>query len=45
VVGRNLTNEYYQGGQADKPGGTNGMDLFGGVVRARQVILQATYRL
>ncbi|MCY4343240.1 MAG: TonB-dependent receptor [Gammaproteobacteria bacterium] len=45
LVGRNLTNEYYQGGQADKPGGTNGMDLFGGVVRARQVILQATYRL
>lgn len=45
VVGRNLSNEYYQGGQADKPGGTDGRDLFGGIVRPRQVILTATYRL
>ncbi len=45
AVGRNLSNEYYQGGQADKPGGVDGRDLFGGIVRPRQVILQATYRL
>ncbi len=45
VVGRNLGDELYQGGQADKPGGVDGRDLFGGVVRGRQVILQATYSM
>jgi outer membrane receptor protein involved in Fe transport len=45
VVGRNLGDELYQGGQADKPGGADGRDLYGGVVRGRQVILQATYSM
>ncbi len=44
-IGRNLDDELYQGGQADKPGGVDGRDLFGGVVRGRQLIFQATYSL
>lgn len=45
LIGRNISNEYYQGGQADKPGGTDGRDLFGGIVRPRQILLQMTYAL
>ncbi len=45
LIGRNLANELYQGGQADKPGAPGGLDLFGGVVRGRQVILQAKYSM
>jgi outer membrane receptor protein involved in Fe transport len=45
LIGRNLTDELYQGGQADKPGGNGGEDLFGGVVRPRQVILQGTFQI
>jgi outer membrane receptor protein involved in Fe transport len=42
VIGRNLSEEWYIAGQADKPGGfPGGDDLFGGVLRGRQVILQA----
>ena len=45
LIGRNLDDELYQGGQADKPGGVDGRDLFGGVVRGRQVIFQASYSM
>ncbi len=45
IIGRNLDDELYQGGQADKPGAGGGLDLFGGVVRGRQIILQATYTM
>jgi outer membrane receptor protein involved in Fe transport len=45
VIGRNLDDELYQGGQADRPGTDGGPDLFGGVVRGRQILLQATYTM
>lgn len=43
-VGRNLTDENWIAGCADKPGGASG-DVFCQAIRARQVQLQATYRL
>ena len=43
VIGRNLTNERYISGSADKPGG-GGLDVFGTAVRARQIGIQATFR-
>ena len=39
VIGRNLDDELYRGGQADKPGAPSVFDLFGGVVRGRQIIV------
>lgn len=42
-IGRNLTNERSISGSADKPGGAGG-DVFGTVVRARQLGIQATLR-
>jgi outer membrane receptor protein involved in Fe transport len=42
-IGRNLTNERYISGSADKPGG-GGLDVFGTAVRARQLGIQATFR-
>lgn len=44
LIGRNLNNEWYQGAQADKPGGATSADLFGNVVRARQISLRTTYQ-
>jgi iron complex outermembrane receptor protein len=43
VIGRNLTNERYISGSADKPGG-GGLDIFGTAIRARQIGIQATFR-
>ncbi len=45
VVGRNILEEYYSIGSADRAGGVDGRDLYGATVRARQVILQASYSL
>ena len=45
VIGRNLDDELYQGGQADKPGAPGGLDLFGGTVRGRQILIQATFAM
>jgi outer membrane receptor protein involved in Fe transport len=43
-IGRNLSEEWQNGGCADKPGGAPG-DIFCQVARARQLILQASYRM
>ena len=43
LMGRNISDELYQGGTADKPGAAGGLDLFGNVVRGRQIILEAKY--
>jgi outer membrane receptor protein involved in Fe transport len=44
LIGRNLANQRYIAGCADKPGGAAG-DVFCQTVRARQVLLEATYRM
>ena len=44
-IGRNLDDELYQGGTADKPGAPGGLDAFGGVVRDRQMIFQVKYAM
>lgn len=43
VIGKNLTNERYTGGSADKPGGVRG-DVQAQAIRPRQLLLQTTYR-
>jgi iron complex outermembrane recepter protein len=43
AIGKNLTNERYVGGTADKPGGIRG-DVQAQAIRPRQVLLQTTYR-
>ncbi len=43
LIGRNLTNQYYVGATTDKPGGVRG-DIYGQVIRARQIALEATAR-
>jgi outer membrane receptor protein involved in Fe transport len=42
VIGRNLTNKLILASTADKPGGAPG-DIFGGIIRGREITLQATY--
>lgn len=43
LIGRNLTNEYYMESSTDKPVGDAG-EIGPGLVRPREVVLQATYR-
>ena len=43
LIGRNLSDEKWIAGCADKPGGGAG-DIFCQAIRARQVMLQGTYR-
>jgi iron complex outermembrane receptor protein len=42
VIGRNLTNKLILASTADKPGGAPG-DIFGGIIRGREITVQATY--
>lgn len=43
LIGRNLSNEIYLAGSADKPGGVRG-DVFGTIMRPRQLAIQTSMR-